>query len=49
MEDPEFDDEFEYKLEFSRIHKLFVSVISKEVIMNTGLFYYGDDTQQNSR
>ena len=48
MEDPEFHDEFDYKLEFSRIQKLFVSVINKEVIMNTGLFYYGDDTQQNS-
>ena len=48
MEDPEFDAEFDYKLEFSRIQKLFVFVISKEVIVNTGLFYYGNDTTHKS-
>ena len=48
MEDPEFDAEFDYKLEFSRIQKLFVSVINKEIILNTGLFYYGDGTPHKS-
>jgi hypothetical protein len=44
MEGPNFADEFDYKLEFSCFKKLLVSVINKDVIMNTGLFYYGNDT-----
>lgn len=41
--------EFDYKLEFTRIQKIFATVINKEVIEDTGLFYYGDDTPPNSR
>ena len=40
--------EFDYKLEFTRIQKIFVTVINKEVIEDTRLFYYGDDTPPNS-
>jgi hypothetical protein len=36
MEGPNFADEFDYKLEFSCFKKLLVSVINKDVIMNTG-------------
>lgn len=43
------DAEFDCNLELTRIQKIFASIINKEVIMDTGIFYYGDDTPQNSR
>jgi hypothetical protein len=35
------DEEFDYHLEFARIQKIFTSVIIKEVIPDTGHFYFG--------
>jgi hypothetical protein len=35
------DAEFDYHQEFGRIHKIFAYVIIKEVIPDTGRFYFG--------
>jgi hypothetical protein len=43
------DAEFDYHLEFAHIQKIFASVIIKEVIPDTGLFYFGDGTPQTTR
>jgi hypothetical protein len=35
------DAEFDYHQEFARIQKIFTSFIIKEVIPDTGCFYFG--------